>query len=116
MRRGLVADDLERRPHLRLEKVPTHRRAAPLPEHGMQVQLRTARLVFRDVAGEREHLRLLLHWDALVLLALPIPEGEGGALERADGSHLRRRQLLVAREPGQAIRDLVASVESSTAT
>lgn len=65
----------------------------------------------RDVAEEREHLGLLAHRDALVVLLLPFEVAERGLAERADRGEARRVELLGFGEAREAGDRVLARVE-----
>src|SRR5215471_19954409 len=53
----------------------------------MRVQAGTAGAL-GDITGQRQHLALLVHWDATVFLGRPVEPADGGPLERADSCDL----------------------------
>ena len=80
----LGEDDLERRPHARLEKMPAARAAVAASQDDVGVHLLVATVLNRDVADQREHLDLLLDRSALVVFSLPVEVAEQRTLEGSD--------------------------------
>src|SRR5690348_8199219 len=83
--RRLREDHFQRGPHLRREQVPAARGTVLAAEHDVGVHARLVALE-GEVAEEREHLDLLAHLDAVVVLVLPVEIAERRLLERADGA------------------------------
>jgi hypothetical protein len=64
-----------------------------------------------DVAGEGEHLDLLVHGDPQVVLVLPVEVAEHDLAEGADAAEAGRRQRVVPGEAQQSVHQLVPGLE-----
>src|SRR2546423_10233652 len=86
--------------------------AAVVPaDDNMRVHGRLA-LVQGDIAGQCEHLDLLLEEDRAIVLRLPVEIAELDLAESTDTGEARRRKLELTCELGQQRHRLVAGLEN----
>jgi hypothetical protein len=79
------------------EQVPAPRTAVGFANDRVRVYLRLA-VLESDIAGERQHVDLLLERDALVVLPLALKEAKCDVAECPDRPEARGSQLLLAGE------------------
>ena len=110
---GIVQHQLQRRPHMRLKKMSSHRGAVPLSHHDVSMHLGLA-LIECDVADQRNHLDLFIDLVLQVVLLLQVEIPDAGVAEGADRREMGGRDLVLLGKLRQRGDNLVSRIEDQT--